>query len=194
MMAAAVISVPTLLFTSGSTTTGQTPAASPLSPAGPPIATPASARADTPPPLIARAPSRLGPSDLTARPGTGTPTAAFWPEPPAELKAGLAWQIALERCGYSPGVLDGKPKAKTAIATREFQRANGLAATGSLDASTVQALAADPDKALATYAVQQADLDPRAFWPRASRTACRTPAWRRPWPSGSTARGRCWGS
>jgi lipoprotein-anchoring transpeptidase ErfK/SrfK len=160
MMAAAVISVPTLLFISGSTATGQTPAASPASPAGPPIAMPASAPAGMlPPSLIARAPARLGPSDPAGRPGTGTPTAAFWPEPPAELKAGLAWQIALERCGYSPGVLDGRPKAKTAIATREFQRATGLAVTGSLDAATVQALAADPDKALATYAVQQADLD-----------------------------------
>ena len=65
---------------------------------------------------------------------------------PAELSLAqrLAWQIALDRAGFSPGILDGKPGPKTELATREFQRVRHLSITGRLDAATAQALGADP--------------------------------------------------
>jgi lipoprotein-anchoring transpeptidase ErfK/SrfK len=75
-----------------------------------------------------------------------------------ELRAGLAWQIALERVGFSPGVIDGKPGRKTELATREFQRVRGLPATGRIDAATAAALGIDASAALATYVVHSGDL------------------------------------
>lgn len=53
---------------------------------------------------------------------------------------GLQWQLALERQGFSPGLIDGKPGQKTAIATAEFQRSHQLPATGRLDSATIDAL------------------------------------------------------
>jgi hypothetical protein len=49
------------------------------------------------------------------------------------IRANLAWQIALERVGFSPGVIDGSIGKKTELATREFQRVRGLPPTGRLD-------------------------------------------------------------
>jgi len=62
----------------------------------------------------------------------------------------LAWQIALERVCFSPGIIDGKIGPKTQLATREFQRVRRLAVTGTLDAATARLLRADPARA-ATY-------------------------------------------
>jgi lipoprotein-anchoring transpeptidase ErfK/SrfK len=74
-----------------------------------------------------------------------------------DLRADLAWQIALERVGFSPGVIDGKVGHKTELATREFQRVRGLATTGKFDAATAAALGIDSDGAIATYVVHQDD-------------------------------------
>jgi len=79
-------------------------------------------------------------------------------EPDAALRTQLAWQIALDRVGFSGGILDGKVGRKGKLATREFQRAHGLPATGNLDATTAKALGVAPDKALARYTVTAADL------------------------------------
>lgn len=79
-------------------------------------------------------------------------------EPTTDLRAGIAWQVALERVGFSPGVIDGKPGRKTELATREFQRVRGLPATGQLDAATATALGVDASAALATYVVHGDDL------------------------------------
>jgi len=79
-------------------------------------------------------------------------------EPATDLRAGLAWQIALERVGFSPGVIDGKPGRKTELATREFQRVRGLPATGRVDGATAAALGIDPNAALATYVVHPGDV------------------------------------
>ena len=46
-------------------------------------------------------------------------------EPDAAMKTNLAWQIALDRVGFSGGILDGKVGPKGKLATREFQRAKG---------------------------------------------------------------------
>ena len=75
------------------------------------------------------------------------------------LAGGLAWQIALEREGFSPGLIDGKIGAKTRVATESFQRANGLPATGVMDAATQEHLKPDPDHAVIEYAVQPSDLE-----------------------------------
>lgn len=53
---------------------------------------------------------------------------------PALLRQIVAWQVALERAGFSPGVIDGKPGPKTLLALRELQRARGQAITGQLAA------------------------------------------------------------
>ncbi|MBI4718783.1 MAG: murein L,D-transpeptidase [Planctomycetes bacterium] len=74
------------------------------------------------------------------------------------LCARVAWQIALERVGLSPGVIDGTIGSKTRLATREFQRVQGLPMTGGLDSRTAEALGVDPDAALGTYTVQPEDF------------------------------------
>ncbi len=74
------------------------------------------------------------------------------------LRRALAWQIALERVGFSPGVIDGRIGSKTKLATREFQRVHGLAQTGELDKATADALKIDPDNAIARYTIQETDF------------------------------------
>jgi lipoprotein-anchoring transpeptidase ErfK/SrfK len=72
----------------------------------------------------------------------------------SSLRRGIAWQVALENLGYSPGMVDGHPGRKTKIATWEFQRVKGLPKTGELDKATAEALKADPDGAIIRYTVQ----------------------------------------
>ena len=50
-------------------------------------------------------------------------------------------QVVLDRLGFTPGVVDGKPGLSTRNALRGFQEANGLEATGELDQATADALA-----------------------------------------------------
>ena len=87
-------------------------------------------------------------------------------EPDAATKTNLAWQIALDRVGFSGGILDGKVGPKGKLATREFQRAKGLPVSGALDDATSAALGIDPDKALASYTVQAADLEALGPFPK----------------------------
>ena len=93
----------------------------------------------------------------------------------------LAWQIALDRVGFSPGIIDGKCGAKTELATREYQRSAGLAVTGKLDSATAAALEADPARALKTYAVEQADL--QAVGPLPKKWKAKAALDRLPYPS-----------
>ena len=75
-----------------------------------------------------------------------------------DMKLALAWQIALEREGFSPGLIDGNPGRKTTAATAEYQRVSKLAVTGKLDAATTAALRVDVENALTTYVITEADL------------------------------------
>ncbi|MEO6718347.1 MAG: L,D-transpeptidase family protein [Novosphingobium sp.] len=50
-------------------------------------------------------------------------------------------QVVLDRLGFTPGVVDGKPGLSTRNALLGFQEANGLPLSGELDAATQQALA-----------------------------------------------------
>lgn len=84
---------------------------------------------------------------------------AFAGEREVALCRGIAWQASLEAAGFSPGLVDGKPGPKTEMATREFQKANGLSATGQLDKATADALGFDPDRILIRYTVTQRDME-----------------------------------
>ena len=75
------------------------------------------------------------------------------------LRRAIAWQVALDRVGYSPGLIDGKIGAKTRMATCEFQRVRGLPQTGELDDATTSALKIDPDGVLGRYAIASSDFE-----------------------------------
>jgi lipoprotein-anchoring transpeptidase ErfK/SrfK len=70
----------------------------------------------------------------------------------------LQWQIALEREGFSPGIIDGKSGPKLALATSEFQRRMGLTVNGTLDPATRQALAVGEREPLQSYSVRAEDV------------------------------------
>jgi len=74
------------------------------------------------------------------------------------LRRHLAWQIALERVGFSPGLIDGRVGPKTTLATKEFQRVRGLPRNGKLNAATAAALELRPDEVIGKYTIQSADL------------------------------------
>ena len=59
---------------------------------------------------------------------------------PASLEM-LPAQLALDRLGFSPGVLDGKSGASMKLALGGFQKANDLKENGDLDNPTIAALA-----------------------------------------------------
>ncbi|HEX7875695.1 MAG TPA: L,D-transpeptidase family protein [Sphingobium sp.] len=55
----------------------------------------------------------------------------------------LQAQVALDRAGFSPGVLDGKEGMSFTTALRGFQQAKGLPETGEYDEATAKALLGD---------------------------------------------------
>ena len=91
--------------------------------------------------------------------GTILPVSSPAGEPGASFRGKLAWQLALERVAFSPGLIDGRPGSKTELATREFQRVRGLPITGLPDEATAAALNIQPATAITTYKVQRGDLD-----------------------------------
>ncbi len=74
------------------------------------------------------------------------------------LRRQVAWQVALDRVGFSPGLIDGKTGGKTRLATSEFQRVHGLKVTGELDEATAAELQPEPDNAFGSYTVTADDL------------------------------------
>ena len=65
---------------------------------------------------------------------------------PADLaddqpRAVMQAQVVLDRLGFTPGVVDGKPGASTRNAVMGFQEANALPVTGTIDPATQQLLA-----------------------------------------------------
>ena len=89
------------------------------------------------------------------------PTTPPVPDEPGDDQ--LSWetvlgrQAALDRVGFSPGLIDGKAGRKTALAVRTFQEARGLPPTGVFDARTRAALRCDDTPATTTYTVTAAD-------------------------------------
>jgi lipoprotein-anchoring transpeptidase ErfK/SrfK len=72
----------------------------------------------------------------------------------------VALQVSLDRVGFSPGEIDGKPGANLTRAIAAFQSAEGLESSGELDAATSQRLAerSGGKPPLASYTVTDADL------------------------------------
>ncbi|MES1242059.1 MAG: L,D-transpeptidase [Acidobacteriota bacterium] len=60
----------------------------------------------------------------------------------ATQPTGLDIQVQLDRAGFSPGIIDGKPGMNTKKALSAFQEAHDLPVTGNLDAETWESLAA----------------------------------------------------
>lgn len=78
---------------------------------------------------------------------------------PQRSRGTLALQAALDRAGYSPGLVDGVHGRKTDIALRSFRTARGLrGGEAALDAETAAALGVSEDQAVAEYVVTAADL------------------------------------
>ncbi len=81
---------------------------------------------------------------------------------PAALSCGelLGFQVLLDRQGFSPGQIDGKPGPNFSHALAALQNARGLAVTGKPDCPTWKALASDnAEAALTTYTLTAGDLD-----------------------------------
>lgn len=73
--------------------------------------------------------------------------------------AGLDLQVRLDRAGFSPGQIDGKPGMITRKALSAFQRAKELPPTGRPDPKTLAALAeAAPGETLVTYQTTAEDM------------------------------------
>jgi lipoprotein-anchoring transpeptidase ErfK/SrfK len=68
----------------------------------------------------------------------------------------LALQVALDRAGFSPGVIDGTMGSHTRKALSGFQEAKGITVTGRLDAETQAALGGQGD-ATQTVVISEAD-------------------------------------
>ena len=110
-----------------------------------------------------RAPGRtvVSSADASPRRPSAAPAASEATRRGAELHCDLrsvvALQIALEKTGFSPGIIDGLPGPKTERAIREFQRARGLPPTGVVDSATRAALGIQEDDAFIRYTVTAAD-------------------------------------
>jgi lipoprotein-anchoring transpeptidase ErfK/SrfK len=79
------------------------------------------------------------------------------PSVPSTFRKAITLQLGLEHAGFSPGLIDGKPGAKTAYATEQFQRANALPATGKPDEATLAALALPGEGPFTTYTITSDD-------------------------------------
>ncbi len=75
----------------------------------------------------------------------------------AKLGDALAWQAALDRAGFSPGIIDGLIGPKTLAGLRAFQQDAGLTVTGRFDAATRSAIGLDATPATRVYVITRAD-------------------------------------
>lgn len=78
--------------------------------------------------------------------------------PSKELTSGIGLQCALERAGFSAGIIDGQPGRKTQIALMAFQRYRGLPVTGKLDSETRAALGIDERAGVKHYRITAEDV------------------------------------
>ena len=83
-------------------------------------------------------------------------TAAGAQAPP--LNDVAAAQIMLDRAGFSPGEIDGRPGSRTTTAIAAFQSANGVAGNGRLDCATWQRLSSSQTEALTKGTISAADV------------------------------------
>ena len=76
---------------------------------------------------------------------------------PSAAQKGIRLQVALERAGFSPGIIDASVGRKTRAAVRAFQAAAGLSVTGRLDQATRRALAPEAIPVLRRYVLTKGD-------------------------------------
>ena len=84
---------------------------------------------------VAQAPAQVQGNSAATAPDSRTRSSA-----PVDTTKVQAAQQALARAGYNPGNATGSMDAATHDAVTQFQRANGLRATGDLDSATMSAL------------------------------------------------------
>ena len=87
--------------------------------------------------------------------------AAATPEAVA-TSPGLTLQAALDRSGFSPGEIDGRPGAVTKRAVAAFQKEHRLTPTGAIDKKTWAALGVkpgEPVKTVTQYSIATEDVD-----------------------------------
>jgi lipoprotein-anchoring transpeptidase ErfK/SrfK len=85
--------------------------------------------------------------------------------------ASLPLQLALDRLGFSPGVLDGKEGQSLKIALMGFQSANDLPETGVLDAATKAALGRSPTVPATRLVTIPTDFAGQKFYPALPKDA-----------------------
>ena len=103
--------------------------------------TPPDASATQVPASPAALPSQIAQTPAAADPLAAHDGAAIANEvPDSEPRPVMQAQVVLDRLGFTPGVVDGKPGLSTRNAVSGFQEANGLTVTGQVDAATKAAL------------------------------------------------------
>jgi len=98
---------------------------------------------------------------LSLHAALGAQTRKKHPPTPARLPCGdlVGFQVLLDRQGFSPGQIDGKPGLNFSHALAAMQSARGLPSGGRPDCATWQALAVDgSEPAIMTYTVTSDDL------------------------------------
>ena len=88
----------------------------------------------------------------------GQPSSAPRSTPVSKTEQVLAVQVRLDRAGFSPGEIDGRPGGNTSRALKAFQRAQGLEGAGALSPETLAALERDTKDVLISYVLTEADL------------------------------------
>ena len=96
---------------------------------------------------------------VLAVPAVGGPPARRRAPAHRDDRALLEAQIRLDRAGFSPGEIDGRPGRNSAVALGAFQRARGLPETRKADAATRAALRDDdPADVLVDYTLTPEDV------------------------------------
>jgi lipoprotein-anchoring transpeptidase ErfK/SrfK len=122
-------------------------------------AAPAPPARQQPAPVSAQQPAPQAPQQPAPAPAQ-TPQQPAAPAAPAGKPTGLDIQVQLDRAGFSPGIIDGKPGSNTKKALSAFQEAHDLPVTGNLDAATWESLAAaGSGPTIGEYAISQEDAD-----------------------------------
>jgi lipoprotein-anchoring transpeptidase ErfK/SrfK len=140
---------------------------------------------DTKPPAPAikkQTPARTKPAKRPPSASTpANPAAPAATKQTGDLLDAVAVQAALDRAGFSPGIIDGKTGQKTKTAIRAFQTHSSLPSTGELDAATRIALQIDSVPAVREYVVSTDDTadigpNPRGWLEKSKLQGLRYPS------------------